>query len=337
MLYVGVDLHRRTSQLVALDEAGQVTFKRNVASERMAVTEALSRLERPAEVVFEATWGWGWLADLLAELDIPAHMAHPLQTKAIASARVKNDAVDARTLAHLLRGNLLPEAWIAPPEVREGRRLVRQRAGLGRMRTRIKQQAHAVLGEHGLRVAASDMFGVHGLRQLEALDLPAVARHQLEASLRLIRGIEREIELVDEELHRRYKGDARVQRLTPIPGIGFFTAVAVVVEVGDIHRFASAAQLCSWAGLTPRERSSAEHIRRGHISKQGSRWLRWLLVEAAATNKACRGADLREFQARISRRRGKMIARIAVARRLLTLCYYALRDEHGCRAYPAPQ
>jgi transposase len=334
MLYVGIDLHRRTSQLVALDEAGQVAFKRNVTSDRMAITEALGHLDGPAEVVFEATWGWGWLADLLIELGIPAHMAHPLQTRAIATARVKNDAIDARTLAHLLRTNLLPESWIAPPEVREGRRLVRMRAGLVRLRTRIKQQAHALLGEHGMRVTASDMFGVRGLGEVEALDLPQVARHQLEASLRLIRGIEREIELVDEEMRRRFSSDPRVRRLTPIPGIGFFTAVAVVVEVGDITRFGSAAQLCSWAGLTPRERSSADHIRRGHISKQGSRWLRWMLVEAASTNKACRGADLREFQERISHRRGKMIARIAVARRLLTLCYYALRDESGCRAYP---
>src|SRR5438477_10915528 len=172
MLYVGVDLHRRTSQLVALDEGGQVTFKRNVASERTAIMEALGRLQGPTEVVFEATWGWGWLADLLVEMGIPAHMAHPLQTRAIATARVKNDAIDARTLAHLLRTNLLPEAWIAPPEVREGRRLVRLRAGPVRIRTRIKQQAHAVLGEHGMRVTASDMFGVRGLREVETLDLP---------------------------------------------------------------------------------------------------------------------------------------------------------------------
>ena len=334
MLYVGVDLHRRTSQLVALNERGEVAMKRNVASDRLAVSEALGRLREPTEVVFEATWGWTWLADLLAELGIPAHMAHPLQTRAITSARVKNDAIDARTLAHLLRTNLLPEAWMAPPEVREGRRLVRLRAALVRMCTRIKQQTHAVLGEHGIRLRRSDIFGVGGLRELEALDLPAVSRHQLDASVRLIHDLEREIGLVDDELRRRYGADPRVQRLTPIPGIGFLTAVGVVVEVGDITRFGSAAQLCSWAGLTPREHSSADHIRRGHISKQGSRWLRWMLVEAAATNKACRGADLRALQDRISRRRGKMIARIAVARRLLTLCYYALKNENGCTAYP---
>ncbi len=334
MLYVGLDLHRRTSQLVALNEDGEVAFKRNVPSDRGAISEALGRLDGPVEVAFEATWGWGWLADLLVELEIPAHMAHPLQTRAIATARVKNDTIDARTLAHLLRANLLPEAWIAPPDVREGRRLVRLRAGLVRLRTKIKQQAHALLGEHGIRPAWSDIFGVGGQRELEALQLPDVARHQLEASLRLIQGIAREIELVDGEIRHRYAADLRVQRLMLIPGIGMLTAVAVVVEVGDVSRFGSAAQLCSWAGLTPREHSSADHIPRGHITKQGSRWLRWMLVEAASTNKARRGPDLRELQERVSRRRGSMIARFAVASRLLTLCFYALRDESGCRAYP---
>ena len=93
---------------------------------------------QPIEVVFEATYGWSWFADLLADAGIPAHMAHPLATKAISAARVTNDAVDAKTLAHLLRTNLLAEAWIAPPAAREARRLVRTRAGLVRMRSRVQ-------------------------------------------------------------------------------------------------------------------------------------------------------------------------------------------------------
>ncbi len=334
MLYVGVDLHRRTSRIVALDEGGKVSFQGTVASERCAVTEALDRIGRPAEVVFEATWGWGWLADLLEELDVPAHMAHPLQTRAITAARVKNDAVDARTLAHLLRTNLLPESWIAPPDVREARRLVRMRVGLVRMRTRVKQQVHALLGEHGVRLEGSDSFGVKGWKELVALPLPEISRQRLDACLRLITAIDGEILQAERELRQHFGDDDRVARLRAIPGIGFFTAVAVLVEIGDVGRFGSAAQLCSWAGLTPREHSSAQHIRRGHISKQGSRWLRWILVEAASTGKAGKGEDLRQLQERIAKRRGKMIARVAVARRLLTLCYYALQNEDGCRAYP---
>jgi transposase len=93
----------------------------------------------------QATYGWGWFASLLADAGIEAHMAHPLATKAIGAGRVKNDAVDAATLAHLLRTNLLPEAWVAPPDVRELRRLVRMRASLVRVRSRLKCQVHAIL------------------------------------------------------------------------------------------------------------------------------------------------------------------------------------------------
>jgi transposase len=334
MLYVGIDLHRRTSRIVAMDAAGTVISQRTVASDRASVEDAFNRIERPAEAVFEATWGWGWLADLLEEMGIPAHMAHPLQTRAISAARVKNDAIDARTLAHLLRTNMVPESWIAPPEVREARRQVRMRVALGRIRTGVKQQVHALLGEHGIRLEHSDTFGVKGWKELEALQLPEFSRHRLDSCLRLITVLDGEIEHADFELLTAFGGDDRVARLRAIPGIGFLTAVTVLAEVGDISRFGSAAQLCSWAGLTPREHSSAQHIKRGHISKQGSRWLRWILVEAAATNKACKGEDLRDFQQRIAKRRGKMIARVAVARRLLTLCYYALNSQDGCRAYP---
>ena len=123
-----------------------------------------------------------------------------------------------------------------------------------------------------------------------------------------------------------------MRRLLPIPGVGIITAAIVVAEVGDIQRFPTARHFGSWCGLTPTEHSSAEHIRRGHISKQGSRWLRWVLVEAACH--AYRNPELAGFQASIASRRGDKIARVALARRLATLCYHALRNPQGCRAFP---
>ena len=139
MVYVGVDLHRKRSHVVALDPAGEVVLSRRIGNAPAEFLRIFGELEpQPIEVVFEATYGWSWFADLLADAGIPAHMAHPLATKAISAARVKNDAVDAKTLAHLLRTNLLAEAWIAPPDAREARRLVRTRAGLVRMRSRVQ-------------------------------------------------------------------------------------------------------------------------------------------------------------------------------------------------------
>ena len=122
----------------------------------------------------------------------------------------------------------------------------------------------------------------------------------------------------------------------PIPGIGLFSAATVVGEIWDVRRFSLPRQLASWAGLTPKEHSSGEHHHLGHISKQGSRWMHWVLVEAATVH-AMKDIGLRELFNRV--RRGKQeraqLAHVAVAHRLLTLCFYALRDEGGCRAFPA--
>lgn len=333
MVYLGVDLHRNLSHIVALDGAGEVVLERRFGNSPAEFLRVFGELApEPLEVVFEATYGWSWFAELLADAGIPAHMAHPLATKAIAAGRVKNDAVDARTLAHLLRTNLLPEAWIAPPDVREARRLVRMRVSLVRMRSRLKAQVHALCADAGVALPVSDLFGRRGRELLDGLALPPISAGRLAASLRLIDDLGREIVEADREIQRLYRGDDRFSRLTPIPGIGLLTAAAIVAEVGDITRFPSPERLTSWAGLTPTERSSADHTRRGHISKQGSRWLRWAMVEAAT--RVGRSPALHRFADPIADRRGVKIARVALARRLLTLAFYALRDPEGCRAYP---
>jgi transposase len=333
MLYAGVDLQRKTSQVAVLQQQGKLLFNRHVRSDR----EELLRIFGEAgpsdslQVAFEATYGWGWFADLLEDVGIPAHMAHPRANKAIASARVKNDAVDAKTLAQLLRTGLLPQAWIAPPETRDARRLVRMRTAMVRIRSRLKNQVHALLADRGLHAEGSDIFA-GDLSRLTKL-LPVVARQRAEANLRLIQELDKEVDLADAQIHKLFAGDERVRRLLPIPGVGVITAAIVVAEVGDIERFQTARQFCSWCGLTPTEQSSADNIRRGHISKQGSRWLRWILVEAAVH--AFRNHDLSKWEAAIANRRGGKIARVALARRIATLCFHALRSPRGCRAFPA--
>jgi transposase len=333
MVYIGVDLHRKKSQVAAIDPDGKLLFNRKIRTGPAEMQQLIDELRpQPIQVAFEATFGWGWFADLLAELGIPAHMAHPLATKAISSARVKNDSVDAKTLAHLLRTNLLPEGWIAPPEVREARRQVRMRAALVRVRAKLKAQVHALLGEHGRQPDVVDLFSNKGRELLRELQLPAISRSRLEACLRLVDEVSLEIVIAEREIYQTTKVDERVKRLLPIPGIGPIIAATILSEIGDINRFSSPDKLCAWAGLTPKEHSSADNVRRGHISKQGSRWLRWVMVEAAVH--AFRDVELRQLFIRVARRRGAKIARVAVARRLLTLVYYALRSETGCRSYP---
>ena len=252
MVYVGVDLHRKRSHVVALDPTGEVVLSRRIGNAPTEFLRIFGELEpQPIEVVFEATYGWSWFADLLADAGIPAHMAHPLATKAISAARVKNDAVDAKTLAHLLRTNLLAEAWIAPSDAREARRLVRTRAGLVRMRSRVQSQLHALLADLGIIPELTTLFGPAGRRWLAELRMPASARGRLDAGLRLIDAITVEVAHADADLRACLAGDYRVRRLLPIPGVGLVTAATVVAEVWDIQRFPSPERLCSWAGLTP--------------------------------------------------------------------------------------
>ena len=333
MLYVGVDLHRKASQLAVVDKQGGLLYNRRVPTHREEMLRVFGEVgrEQALEVAFEATYGWGWFADLLEDVGIPAHMAHPRANKAIASARVKNAAVDAKTLAQLLRTGLLPESWIAAPEIREARRLVRMRTSLVRIRSRLKNQVHAVMADRGFHPEGSDIFTGNLARLSKSL--PPVSRQRVDANLRLIEELDEEIDLADQQIHKQFAGDPRVRRPQPLPGIGLLTGAIVVAEVGEIQRFPSARHFCSWSGLTPTEHSSAEHIRRGHISKQGSRWLRWVLVESAC--QANRNPALASFYAPIASRRGNKIARVALARRLATLCYHALRNPQGCRAFPA--
>ena len=334
MLYAGVDLHSKWTQVAVTDEAGVQRLNRRIPSTREDVLRLFGEFEgEPLKVVFEATYGWGWFADLLEDAGIDRCMAHPLRVKAIAAARVKNDAVDAATLAHLLRADLIPTAWIAPPEIREARALVRSRISLVRMRARLKNQIRAVLAQHGMSVSVQDIIGRKARLHLGQLQLPQAYRSLIELWVRMADCFTVEIDHVEGELRRRYLDDPRVARLTAIPGIGFLTAVIVIVEVGDVSMFRRASQLCSFAGLTPREHSSSDHTRRGHITKQGSRWLRWAMVEAAVGSQ-CKTEQLNKLEARVRIRRGVPIARVAKARKLLTYCYHALRDPQGCRYFP---
>jgi len=274
-------------------------------------------------VAFEAAFGWGWLAALLEDYGFEAHLVHPLRCKAIASARLKNDKVDAATLAQLLRADLLPEAWIAPPAVRQLRALLRHRAGLVRLGTQQRNRIHAVVADFGFDRSGSYLSGP-GRGWLAGLDLPPVSREVVADCLAVIDGLAPVIDRIDGELHQHARGDPRVTVLRTLPGVGEFTALVMVAEIGDITRFGSARKLASWAGLTPTVRGSDLKVRHGNISKQGSAWLRWVMNQAAQTAK--RSPDFAATYSSIAQRRGKKIATIAISRKLLTRAWHLLAE-----------
>src|SRR3954453_21901934 len=278
---VGIDLHRNRSHIAVIDEHGEQLLSRRIVNDRDTFLELLDAIEGDSRIAVEATYGWEWLAELLEDAGYDVHLAHPSRTRAIAAARVKTDAVDARTLAHLLRADLLPEAYIAPRELRDLRDLLRHRVALTRMRSALKNRVSAVLAKNGVERPYSDLFGPGGLRFLTELELREGPRRRLDSTLALIGDFTREIDATSREIDARASDDPYVPVLCQIRGVGRYIAMLVIAEVGDITRFATARRLCSWAGLTPPVRSSAGKARLGHISGQGSPPLRWALVEAA--------------------------------------------------------
>jgi transposase len=322
-VYVGIDVHRKRSQVAVVDQGGEVLANRNVPNGAEAVLGVIGGLPPGTPAAFEAAFGWGWLVELLQDYGFEPHLVHPLQCKAIASARLKNDKVDAAILAQLLRADLLPEAWIAPPGVRQLRAVLRHRVQLVRLRTLLRNRVHAVLADYGHDRPAGCWSGP-GRQWLAALDLPAASRQVIDDDLALIDALQQPIDRLDWQLHQRARSEPAVRILTQLPGVGSFTALVILAETGDISRFASARKLAAWAGLTPTVRGSDRTVRHGHISKQGSAWLRWILCEAAQT--ARRHPDFAASYQAIAARRGKKIATTAIARKLLTRAYHLLTD-----------
>jgi transposase len=228
----------------------------------------------------------------------------------------------------------LPEAWLAPPQVRELRELVRYRAKLVALRSGLKAQVHAVLAKQGVRVPMSDLFGVAGTRLLDQLRLERAYALRVASLRRLLAVYDLEIAMLGREIGQAVAGDVGYLAIQAIPGVGPVLAAVFVAEIGDVHRFAGAPQLCSWAGLTPRHRESDTTVRRGPITKQGPRLVRWAAVEATQRlpGASKQAADFH----RIADRRGTGIGRVAAARKLLTLVYYGLRDGQIRCLVPAP-
>ena len=329
--YVGVDLHRRRSVIVERSHAGETLSVTHVDNDdRLAFAKAVADAGEHPEVVIEATYGWYWAVDLLEEIGCHVHLAHPLGNS-WGNRRVKNDVRDAEDLADLLRLGRLAEAWIAPPELRELRELVRYRAKLVSLRTNCKLQVYAVLAKEGVRVPMTDLFGVGGTKLIETCELGDAYRIRVESLRELIEGFDRQIVLVEHDLRRQLAEHAGYQAIQAIPGVGPTFAAILVAEIGDVTRFRSPAQLASWAGLTPRHRESDTTVKRGPITKQGSRLLRWAAIEAAQRQAA--GTKLREGFTRITANHGntpgaRKVARVAVARKIVTLVYFGLRDGH---------
>jgi transposase len=328
--YVGIDLHRHRSVIVRKSaREGESLEVTRVANTNLGAFEAavMAAGEHP-EVVLEAGYGWYWAVDWLEELGCKVHLAHPLGNN-WGHRRVKNDVRDAEDLADLLRLGRLAEAWIAPGEIRELRELVRYRAKLVCLRTSCKMQAYSVLAKEGVAVPMTDLFGVAGTELLESCHLATAYRTRVESLRELIAVFDGQIATLEVDVAHALSGNAGYKVIQVIPGVGSVLGAVFVAEIGEVTRFSSPSHLASWCGLTPKHHESDLNVHRGSITKQGSRLVRWAAVEAA--QRQGNGTKLRADFNRITASHGntvsaRRIARVAVARKIVTLVYYGLRD-----------
>jgi transposase len=330
--FVGIDLHRERSVIVRTTDTGDVLEAVQIPNTPLALAQVMTRAGEHPEVVLESTYGWYWAVDTLQGLDCEpgVHLAHPLGVKAFEYRRVKNDLRDATDLADLLRLGRLPESWIAPPVTRELRELVRHRAKLVALRSHCKAQVHAVLAKNGVQVPMSDLFGTAGTALLDSLieqgTLPKPYAARIASLRRIMDALDFEVDVFDKLTRGRLTAHPGYRAVQTIPGIGPILGAVLVAEIGDVGRFTTADKLTCWAGLTPLHRESDTKVRRGRITKQGSRLVRWAAVESVKALPA--RSVIGAFRNQVAARRGKNIAAVAAARRQLEYVYYALRDGH---------
>jgi transposase len=321
--YVAIDLHRRRSLIVRQDEQGEQLSVVRIDNDPVALAVAVAEAGPDPEVAIEATYGWYWAVDALQAEGANVHLVHPKGLN-WEDRRVKNDYRDCCEMLDRMRAHRLPEAWIAPPPVRELRELVRHRAKLVALRTGLKAQVHAVLAKQGLHPPVQDIFGVAGNAYLDGLELDDSYALRVDSLRDLIDGYDEQVAIFEQEISGWLRDDVGYWAIQALDGIGPTMAAIFVAEIGDVHRFPNPQTLCSWAGLTPKHKESDVKVARGNITRQGSRLVRWAAVEAVAHAKGT--AKIKVDYQRIAARRGNKIARVAAARKLLTLVYFGLRD-----------
>jgi len=336
MYFTGIDLHKKTSYLTTIDKKGGVVARAELCNLEGEILEYFFALQDETRIVIESSSNWYWLYDLLDGYGYDVIVSNPAKTKAIASAKIKNDKIDSHMLAQLLRANLISTVYVSSLETRQLKELLRHRTRLVRDVTRIKNRIHTILAKNNVHVPFSDLFGVGGLEYLRDVDLPEYHREHLETYLRIYAALREQIEPLTERIHGLAKANPSAKRLMTIPGIGPIVAMYVLAEIEDISRFPSYRNLSSYAGLVPSLDASGGKERKGRITKQGSPHLRTAMIEAAQVIPRMKRSRLNLYFRKRIVRGGYQKAIVATAHKLLQIVYFVLKNDVSYQEeYPA--
>lgn len=327
--HIGVDYHKAYSHIVVQDAGGKMLRSGRVRNDGQSVATFLGPYRENAHAVMEATRNWTVMYDWLDEICDEVVLAHPLKVKAIAEAKIKTDKIDATILSHLLRADLVPKAHAPSHRARDLRSALRERMFFVRLRTMVKNRIATAFDRYPEETAhlrqVADLFGATGRKQLAAIKVSDLDRIQIDRGLAFVDGINEQIKDCERTIKLLSKGNANVRLLKTLPGVGEFFARLIDAEIDDIHRFASAEKLAAYAGIVPSTYSSGGKTFNGRIIKQGNKWLRWAFVEAVVPA-ITHDPELRAYYERLKATKGANRAKVATARRLLTIAFRMLRD-----------
>lgn len=329
MLYAGLDLSRQRLDVHLLDEDGrtvEVTAVRPDADALRTLVATLARHGQPIHAAIESMNGARFVHDQLELAGWDVEIADAQKVKGIAPLAAKTDRIDAWVLAELGRRDLVPAIWLPDPSVRAERERARFRLHLVRHRTALKNRIHATLIAFGHPVPVSDLFGTSGRELLARLAVPEPWTTTLATSLRLVDELDAEIATCAVDLRTVGADHPYVALLQTAPGIAWVLGYTIAAEIGDVTRFASPKKLVGYTGLAPIVRQSGGRDDRGPLAKNGPKYLRWALIEAAvhaARHPAYRDRYERT-KGRLGRQRGAKVARVDIARELTTAIWHML-------------
>ncbi len=326
-LYCGLDLHKRFSYIVVKDGHGRQLAKGRVDNSEDDLQSFFAPFkDRDLSVAIEATSNYYWMFETLDKMNMSVKLSHPLKTKMIADAKVKSDKIDADVLSDLLRTNFLPVSYIPDQKIRALREVLRHRMRLVCIRTQLKNQLRAVLMKNNCLDSYTDITGIKARHFIEQLSLAPAFKLQCSDILAHIDFITKRLESINAVIKTYAKDFPETERLISIPGIGIFSALVIVAEIGDINRFPNPKKLVRYAGLCPGLHQSGDTCYHKPLTHDGDRYLRWILTEAA--HHAVRHTGpLKDFYTCLAKTKGSQKAIVAVARKMLTGIYFVLKNS----------
>lgn len=327
-IYIGIDLHKVNQTWVGIPEQGkEKLFSREFLVTPDGVREAVLYAKKYGNTliaVLEPCCGWKWVKKQLEESGLEVHMTNPRKVRAIADSLQKTDENDAHVLALLLRTGMLHESRDVSEDIQKLRSLVRERSFFVRLRTTVKCRLEGIVTREGRHLIEGSLSSKKGTTLILASDHSEWKDH-----LASIKEIDEHVRTLEKEMAEKAKELPVCKLLQTMPGLGVISALTIYTEVGDFNAFKRPEQLAAFSGLVPTERSSGGTQKLGHITHAGSKHLRYILVEVAMhIHNTEKSHVLYDFYKNIKERSGAMRARTALARKILTICWYMVtRNE----------